>query len=793
MNRQFLFEIGSASGVFPPPWAPSQTPRSFFGGKISTFRLKSSPTKVSVFCPKAALTARNADVLVYAHGLLGSCATVNNPPEGLITGSAFKLGQLVDASGRALVVIVPFFDWTKPGFHFLGKPANLNALVAESLAQVALMLGGVAPTLSKLILSGHSRGYDFLEPIARSNADPQMAQGALAKLSEIWAFDTTYIADVAAWIKLLKSKPKLKLSLFYRRNTKPTPKRVGTMRAGDALYASRTQAPGQLDVTQITVETGEGHCEVPLRRLPALLGGGASTGAPSTTPSIAQTPSLPPLSAPQLMGTTNALRAQIVKVTLAELNKWGQGTKKENDPAIRSTLESYWGAVMKSQAAIRDAIDTRAAWSAAFISWVMEQAGAGSAFRPSSAHTRYIAAAKKYREAGDKSKFWAYRTTEAIAEVGDLVCRDRKPAGKETCAGTTYDNVSRGGVAHADLVVAINPTNHKMTVVGGNVDNSVKARVVQLTPDGRLPAPARGACKYIAILKAPFSVVNIAPQPAGTTPAPQPSVNPAPPSTGGCGGDRCTSGYIRWMQTSLAALGFKATPTGKLDDPTLLAIRVFKRRKGVKTKEAYAGPAIERALISAGAQPPPTLVKLSCGATPTQEMVTLLNKYRGDIPLEILLAWAQIESGMHLGSHTTLCERGYFQLHPSNSIDLNLDHDLIGSDKDYSVRAGIALVKQCRRYVDALRVPAGNDFYWRLVKLCHWLPSGPKRMFQVMRQAGVEPRDWETIRNFVAQRDESLKSHFAGHLPSQGTQNVDHMFKQVEELRRKLGLATSVH
>jgi len=763
------------------------------GGRISTFKLKNLPTKVSIFCPKAAVGARSVDALVYAHGLLGSCATVNNPPEGLITGSAFKMGELVDASSRALVLIVPFFDWTKPGFHFLGKPANLNALVQESLAQLALMLGGAAPMLGNLILSGHSRGYDFLEPLARANADPQMAQGALAKLSEIWAFDTTYVADVTAWIKLLKSKPKLKLNLFYRRNTKPTSKPVGTMRAGDALYTSRSQAPGQLNVTQISVETGEGHCQVPVRRLPELLKGGSAPAAPS----IPQTPPTQP-SVPQPAGTSSALRAQIVKVALAELGKWSQGTKKENDPAMRSLLAGYWGSVLSSQAAINEAIDKRTAWSAAFISWVMKRAGAGSAFRASSAHTRYTAAAKKYRDAGDKTKFWAYRITEAVPEVGDLVCKDRKPRGKTTCAGTTYDNVERGGISHSDIVVAIDPATRKMTVLGGNVDNSVKAHVVQLTPDGRLPAPARGQCKYIAILKPPGAAASPvapgpAPQPSTPAPTPAPSTGPVPaPTTGSCGDDRCTSSYIRWMQTSLATLGFKVNPTGKLDDPTLLAIRNFKRRKGVKTKEAYAGPTIERALRAAGAPPPPTLIKLPCGATSSQEMIPLLNKYRGDIPLEVLLGWAQVESGMQLGSHTTLCERGYFQLHPSNSIDLKLDHDLIGTDKDYSVRAGIALVKQCRRYIDALRVPAGTDFYWRLVKLCHWLPSGPKRLFEVMRKNGVEPRDWQTILNFVGPRDEALASHFAGHKPSQGTTNVDHMFKQVEAWRRKLGLSQAV-
>jgi hypothetical protein len=777
MNGQTLFETGTAPKVVPPP---VPTPRTFLGGKISTFKLKSLPTKVSVFCPKAALSARNVDVLVYAHGLLGSCGTVNNPPEGLITGNAFQMGQFVDASGRALVLVVPLFDWTKPGFHFLGKPANLNTLITESLAQLALMLGGAAPTLSNLILSGHSRGYDFLEPLARANADPQMAQGALGKLSEIWAFDTTYVLDVAAWIKWLKSKPGLKATVIYRRNTKPTRTPVGTMRAGDALFAARTQAGAQLNVIQISAETGEGHCQVPVRRLPALLGANASPAPPVTT--------AVPQSQPASLASPTALRSQIVKVAQAELSKWGQGTKKETDPAMRSTLAGYWSSVLKGQASISNAIDKRTAWSAAFISWVMKQAGAGSAFQPSSAHTRYIAAAGKARDAGDKTKFWAHRVTEVTPEPGDLICRDRKPTGKNTCAGVTYDNVGQGGPSHSDIVLAINPANRQMTVVGGNVDDSVKSRIIQLTTDGHLPAPSRGACKFIAIMKAPGMTPVTPTQPTTSAPSTTPTV-----SVGGCADDRCNSTYIRWMQTSLLKNGFKLTVTGKLDDPTLKAIVLFKRRAGLKTKEAYAGPTIERALIAAGAAPSPSLTKLPCGATPSREMVALLNKYRGDIPLEILMGWAQVESGLQIGSSTSICERGYFQLHPGNSIELKLDHDLIGTDKDYSVRAGIALVNQCRRFVKALGVPTGTDLYWRLVKLCHWLPSGPKKLLAVMRKSGVEPRDWATILSFVSQHDEALKPTFAGHPPSQGTQNVDHMFKQVEAWRRKLGLPASFH
>jgi len=105
-----------------------------------------------------------------------------------------------------------------------------------------------------------------------------------------------------------------------------------------------------------------------------------------------------------------------------------------------------------------------------------------------------------------------------------------------------------------------------------------------------------------------------------------------------------------------------------------------------------------------------------------------------------------------------------------------------------TVRAGIALVNQCRRLVSALRLPTGNDFYWRIVKLCHWLPSGPKHLFASMRKAGVEPKDWDTIESFVKEHDASLASLFGGRVPSQGLRNVNAMFQQVRSWRRALGL-----
>jgi outer membrane protein OmpA-like peptidoglycan-associated protein/LAS superfamily LD-carboxypeptidase LdcB len=253
-------------------------PRPFLGGLVLTFRSSSLPLTVSVFCPRAALSRPSAEVLVYAHGLLTPCPPVpRNLPEDFITSAPFKLGEIVNASNRGMILVVPFFDWKPRQRHALGKPANLNLLVDEVLAAVAAAQGTRSISLSNLILAGHSRAYDFLEPLAASYADPQMRQGALAKLSEVWALDTTYGCNVAAWMSWLNSNPNLRVSVVFRK-TIPR-ERSGTSDCGWSFYFKMKASGGRLNV--IPLDPRISHCNVPGSQLPGLLGASAGFARPS--------------------------------------------------------------------------------------------------------------------------------------------------------------------------------------------------------------------------------------------------------------------------------------------------------------------------------------------------------------------------------------------------------------------------------------------------------------------------------------------------------------------------------
>ncbi len=235
--------------------------------QVTTFQPTGYEHPVAVYVPEAAQASTTVDVLLFAHGLLGGCPRPARVPVGLVTDPPFRLGQAIDRSGRPVVLVVPLLDWADPGgeaafgagrtrWHSLARPDRLNRLIEEVLARLAAGRG-TPPALGELVIAGHSRAYDFLEPLAEQHRDPAMRRGALAKLSRIWAFDTTYGGKVERWTDWLEADPKLVVDVFFRPGSRTAAigerfERV----AGDRLRVTRAS---------------EGHCAVPSVRLAELL------------------------------------------------------------------------------------------------------------------------------------------------------------------------------------------------------------------------------------------------------------------------------------------------------------------------------------------------------------------------------------------------------------------------------------------------------------------------------------------------------------------------------------------
>ena len=128
-----------------------------------------------------------------------------------------------------------------------------------------------------------------------------------------------------------------------------------------------------------------------------------------------------------------------------------------------------------------------AAWSAAFISYVMAQAGV-QGFRASPRHIDYIRAA--YR--GDATSPYSFQDPNITpVQPGDMLCYVRNSTSVAGFGGLQAFLAGSGGglQSHCDIAVALK--GNQVWTVGGNIANMVTMRKLNLDAGGRalLPRP----------------------------------------------------------------------------------------------------------------------------------------------------------------------------------------------------------------------------------------------------------------------------------------------------------------
>jgi hypothetical protein len=171
-------------------------------------------------------------------------------------------------------------------------------------------------------------------------------------------------------------------------------------------------------------------------------------------------------------------------------------------------------------------------------------------------------------------------------------------------------------------------------------------------------------------------------------------------------------------------------------------------------------------------------------------LVPLLDRHRADIPLAFLLGWIDVESNGRIDVITNLDERGFFQIHPAESKDRAIDHARLTTDPEYSVQAGLQIV---RTYADVARrrfpwAPPGSDLFWRIVKLQHAMGSPLARAMLVELQArgGAVPT-WEAIKVFE-RTDSAQRLHKLLRVrPGRFGENVDAVFDRGARIARSVG------
>lgn len=155
-------------------------------------------------------------------------------------------------------------------------------------------------------------------------------------------------------------------------------------------------------------------------------------------------------------------------------------------------------------------------WSAAFISWVMCEAGLGEPdrFRRAIAHHSYIDQAIRARDTGDeRAAFVAYDIGEQTIEPGDMLCAARRPTYR-----TLDERRKQLGIgirSHCDIVIQVDEANDRILVIGGNVRGAVSLKLHA----ARFTAEADGTTRALSIgrgRRSVFAHLKLRAEPIGT-------------------------------------------------------------------------------------------------------------------------------------------------------------------------------------------------------------------------------------------------------------------------------------
>lgn len=180
-----------------------------------------------------------------------------------------------------------------------------------------------------------------------------------------------------------------------------------------------------------------------------------------------------------------SLKEMIAIKAQQEYDRWHRnGTLRETDTAATGILLEYWklGVIPVSKYDLQNSSwQYHHPWSAVFISWVMQEAGAGNAFPYSNNHAKYIVWARE--NAGNRSPaaFTAYDVKDPRAawpEPGDLVCMNRRSR------QFTLQTINSKCISHCDIVVETNREKGYIVAIGGNVGQTVNKRIVWLNSEG---------------------------------------------------------------------------------------------------------------------------------------------------------------------------------------------------------------------------------------------------------------------------------------------------------------------
>ena len=175
----------------------------------------------------------------------------------------------------------------------------------------------------------------------------------------------------------------------------------------------------------------------------------------------------------------SSLRDEIVRICLAEHAYFDNGKAKEDDDPQYKRVGQYWKSVGQSYTGK----DKKRYWSAAFISWVLEQAGAGARFPGAAGHCVYF---QHFVSSSDPMALYEpLPQAVAVPEPGDIVHYGRESAKRYDFTEAAADFGADGWYpSHSDIVVE--KRAGELITLGGNVGDTVGKKSVPIDANGLL-------------------------------------------------------------------------------------------------------------------------------------------------------------------------------------------------------------------------------------------------------------------------------------------------------------------
>jgi hypothetical protein len=266
-------------------------------GSLCSFNSRNGGSTTAVYIPDAARGSDPLSLIVWIHGLL-VCGGEGPDAVSYLKSKTFPLTRQIADSRRPLVLVVPTMNWRGgQNSHPLGSPQKMNAFLEEVRDGLIAAGWSSRPSFGRLILAGHSKAFAVLNGLAARVNDADSSRGALATLTDVWQFDSTYgkahkewLSEI--WLNWARAKSNVNLRILYRRNT-------DTAAVAERIREKAAGA-GLTNVTFEDFDPGSlSHCAMPRVRMPYLLAG-AGGRAPSSTGSRVPRPTPAPAPAPQL-------------------------------------------------------------------------------------------------------------------------------------------------------------------------------------------------------------------------------------------------------------------------------------------------------------------------------------------------------------------------------------------------------------------------------------------------------------------------------------------------------------